>query len=191
VTAEPIDSVTEAKRLFWFRRRRMASPFAHGSIALVVKRIFPTIPLWLLVVATQIPDILFFLFKALGVETQALTTQDIHYGIQYQTQAFIPWSHGLSMCLVWSALVAALAFLMRKNTLECVIVGTMVLLHWILDAIVYSNLPLFFDHSIQIGFGLATFGTGFVIGIVIEALLIVGSTAFYKITRKKRSTALK
>ena len=65
----------------------MSSPLAHGSIALITKKIFPNIPLWILLLATQIPDALFFIFKYLGMEVQAITT---HYAGIY---SLVTWVH--------------------------------------------------------------------------------------------------
>lgn len=163
----------------------MSSPFAHASIALFSKRFVKSIPLWILVLATQIPDILFFLFNILGIEIKANTTQDIHNGIQYLSPAYMPWSHGLFMCLLWSMLIMAIVFIFSKKLIESAIVGGMVLSHWILDSIMYSNLPLFFDNSILIGLGIATSGKGFLIGIMLEIVLIFGSMAFMLFTRKR------
>lgn len=78
----------------------MSSPFAHASIGLFSKTAAPRVPLWALIAATQVPDVLFFIFEAAGLEHQAETQTSLSQGLTYLSPAQIQWSHGLMMCLV-------------------------------------------------------------------------------------------
>ncbi len=161
------------------------SPLAHASIGVFAKPAVPKASVWVLVAATQVPDVLFFAFEAAGIEHQAVTQTSFSQGITYLSPALIPWSHGLLMCAVWSVLVAAVAYLFYKDYRTSAIVGAMVFSHWLLDAIVYNNLPLFFADSPQIGLGLATSGPGFVVGVGLEAALVIGGIVYYFVARKQ------
>lgn len=119
-------------------------PLAHASIGLMAKPIAPKAPLLVLLAATQVPDLLFFAFEAAGIEHGAVTTMDFNQGLKVLDPAFFPWSHGFFMCMVWSVVAAAIAFLFYRARRTSIVIGSMVFSHWVLDFIVYSNLPLFF-----------------------------------------------
>jgi membrane-bound metal-dependent hydrolase YbcI (DUF457 family) len=160
-------------------------PFAHASIGLMAKPFAPKAPLWALVAATQVPDLLSFAFIAAGIEHGAVTQLDFEHGLQYLSEQSIPWSHGLFMAVVWSAVVAALALRFSRDRRTSIVVGLMVFSHWLLDFVVYLNIPLFFDNSQVIGLGLITSGPGLLMGILLEIGLIAGGVAVYGVTRKR------
>ncbi len=162
-------------------------PLAHASVGLMAKSAAPEAPLWMLLAATQVPDLLFFGFEAAGLEYQADTQVSFSEGLTYLRQGYIAWSHGLMMCIVWAVVVAAIAFLFYRNHRASIVIGLMVLSHWLLDFIVYPNMPVFFDGPL-IGIGLITSSPGFIAGIVLEIALIAGGIMMYWRTRK-RATA--
>ncbi len=57
-------------------------PLAHASIGIMVKPFAPKAPMWALVAATQVPDLLSFGFMALGLEHGAVTRLDFEHGLQ-------------------------------------------------------------------------------------------------------------
>jgi hypothetical protein len=75
-------------------------PVAHASVALMAKPAVPEAPLWALIAATQLPDLLFFAFEAAGLEQQAETRINFHQGLIYLSQPTMHLSHGLLMTLV-------------------------------------------------------------------------------------------
>jgi membrane-bound metal-dependent hydrolase YbcI (DUF457 family) len=158
-------------------------PFAHLSIGLAAAKLAdPEAPLWVLGVATQVPDLLFFVFEAAGVEHQAKTHVDFKNGLEYLSQATLPWSHGFFMCTVWSVLAALIVFPFYRDLRTSLVVGSLVLSHWVLDFIVYPNLPLLFDDSPRVGLGLITSGPGFIMGIILDLGLIVAGIGIYFFT---------
>ena len=165
-------------------------PIAHASIALMAKPLSPNAPLWALIAATEVPDILFFAFEAAGIEHQAVTHVDFQHGLTYLSPAVLPYSHGLIMCIVWSILTAVFAYLFLRDHHSSLIIGSMVFSHWLLDFLVYNNLPLLFDGSPLLGLGLITSGTGFIIGIGIEILLITAGIIIFTKFRKRAITPL-
>jgi len=150
----------------------------------------PKAPLLALVAATQVPDLLSFGLMAVGVEHGAETSLDFQHGLQYLSQPSIAWSHGLVMCLVASALVAGIAHLVWHDRRTSAIMGLMVFSHWLLDAIVYPNMPLLLSNSPAVGLGLITTGPGLIAGILLEIGLIAGGTAAYISTYRRKSALL-
>ena len=126
-------------------------PLAHAAVALMGRPLAPKAPVWALVAATQVPDVLFFGFQAVGLERQAATQLDLSRGLIYLSQPLIPWSHGLLMCVVWSAVVGGLAHLFFRDWRASLVMGLLVFSHWLLDFTVYPNMPILFGNSPVIG----------------------------------------
>jgi hypothetical protein len=160
-------------------------PIAHASLALMIKPTTPKAPLWALILATEVPDLLFFGFQALDIEHQAVTKVDFINGTTYLSQPLLPWSHGLLMCMFWSLVAGIISRIFIKDNKICVILGLMLFSHWALDALAYSNLPIGLDGSPQIGLGLINSGIGMMIGVLIEVILILGGIIIYWNYRKR------
>ena len=139
----------------------------------------PEAPLWVLGVTTAVPDLLFFGFEAVGLEHKAETHLDWKNGLSYLSPASIAWSHGLFMCTVWSVLAGAIAFPFYRDLRTSIVIELLVFSHWVLDFIVYPNIPLLFDGSRLIGLGLITSGPGLIGGIILEISLIATGIAIY------------
>ena len=93
--------------------------------------------------------------------------------------------------MVWSVLAAAIAYLFSRDRRTSIAIGALVFSHWVLDFIVYSNLPLDFNNSQLVGLGLLNSGLGVIIGIILEFGLIAGGIAIYFVTRKRRTVSLR
>jgi hypothetical protein len=180
--------VSAASTNFTFGRMELVDPLAHASIGLMAKSIAPGAPLWALVAATQVPDLLCFGFFATGIESPGVSTMDFSRGLEVSSLPFYPWSHGLAMSIVWSLVVPAIAFLFSRDRRTSLVIGAMVLSHWVLDFSVYSTLPVFFDHSLMVGLGLLNSGPGVIVGIVLEVVLIAGGIALYLVHGRRAAT---
>jgi membrane-bound metal-dependent hydrolase YbcI (DUF457 family) len=174
---------------FCGRENVSMSPFAHASISLMAKPAFPTAPLLAMLAATQVPDLLFFAFEAAGIEHQAVTELTLSEGITYLSPASLAFSHGFLMCIVWSVLAATIAYVIARNRRISAIVALMVMSHWLLDFIVYNNLPIFLEGSPEVGLGLVTSGAGFIGGMALEFVLIVAGIVIYLFSRRRRIMA--
>ncbi len=160
-------------------------PLAHASVALMARPLAPRAPLWALVTATQVPDVLSLSLMRLGIERGADTQLDLAHGLQYLSQPYIAWSHGLLMSLVWSAVVATVSWLVWRERRASLVLGALVLSHWALDFLVYRHIPLLLGSSPSGGLGLITSGPGLFAGILLEVLLIAGGIGAYLVTRKR------
>jgi hypothetical protein len=162
-------------------------PIAHASIGLMARPAAPKAHPLVLIAATQVPDLLFFVFEAAGLEHQAVTRMNFKRGLTYLSPARMPWSHGLAACIAWSAAAGALAAWAYRDRRTGATVGSLVFSHWMLDAIAYDNLPVALDDSPKVGLGLVTTGAGVIAGLVLEAALIAGGIASY-VQHRKRAT---
>ena len=156
------------------------SGIGHLAPAFAAKSAVRTVPLWVLLVASETNDILSILFSATGIEPKVIiTAMDFHQGVKYHKTISSPWSHGLFMSSIWALIAAALAFLFFKDRRTSAIVGLIVFSHWILDFLMHSNLPLFFQNSRQVGLGLENTGIGFLCMTVLDILLLVTGVILY------------
>ena len=162
-------------------------PPGHLAIGFAAKPIAPMAPLWALLLATEVPDLLFFGFEAAGVEYQAVTQTNLSQGMQMISPGFNPYSHGLFMTAVWAILIAGVAFLVFRDRRTSMVLGLVVFSHWVLDFIVHPpELSLLFDDSPLVGLGLWSSGTGFIISVILEIALLAGGIVIYFRTRKQK-----
>jgi hypothetical protein len=163
-------------------------PPGHFAIGLAAKGVAPKAPLWVLLLATEVLDLLSFGFQAIGIEDFGVSHTDINQGVVVLSPASIPWSHGLFMSVVWSVVAAAIALLIFREHRTSSVIGLVVFSHWVLDFIVHPpELPLFFNGSPLVGLGLWTSGSGLVISGILEFSLFAGGIAIYLVTRKRKT----
>ena len=136
----------------------------HTGIGLIAKKWTPHIHLAVLLVSTEIIDIIWIVFMISGMDEALNHTL----------------THSLLMSALWSALAGMIATVIYKGTKEGIIIGLLVFSHWIVDFITHpmtflfpdaTGLPLYPGSSVAIGLGL--YRT--LPGIIIFWILIMGS----------------
>ena len=161
------------------------SGIGHFSAGLLAKPVAPQVPFWLLLVASETNDILYFLFSSIGVEPKTSFTMDFENGVRYLSTSTNPWSHGLFMSTVWSLVAGLVALLVYRNKRIAGVMGLVVFSHWLLDFLMHSNLPIFFVDSPVLGLGLENSGSGFIAMTILDLMLIGGGVAVYLIKRRQ------
>lgn len=153
----------------------------HLGVGLAAKRIAPRTPLIVLLVASELIDLLCFVFIFAGLE----------HSSEQLDLSYIPWSHSLFMAVVWSMAAGAVIFLFSRDRRMSFVVGLVVFSHWILDFIAHDpDLPLFFNGSPLVGLGLEWTHTanGLVVhwtqGLIVEIGLLIGGIVIYLNTRR-------
>lgn len=157
----------------------------HLAPALAAKPAVSKTPLWVLLIASETNDILYFLFSSAGIEPKASMVMDFKLGVRYLTPVSNPWSHGFFMSVIWAMTAAALAFLFYRDRRTSGMIGLVVFSHWLLDFLMHSNLPLFFNGSPQVGLGLENSGVGFLFMTILDLLLLAVGIVIYFKTRKR------
>jgi hypothetical protein len=151
------------------------TPIGHLAIGFAVKPGSPKIPLGVLLAASWLLDLLYFIFAFTGIESVVNLTNP--------GAVPSPYSHGLFMALIWTALAGLLAWRVYRSRRAGLVIGLVVFSHWVLDFISWNNLYLFFEGSPQVGLGLFNaLGAG---TIYIELGLFVAGMAIYLVTRKR------
>jgi hypothetical protein len=157
----------------------------HFGVGLAAKKNDQKLSLGTLFFASQFIDLLWPIFLILGIErvkldpgNTAFTPLDFVY---------YPFSHGFLSVFVWSCLFGNTYFLIRKNARGAILLGALVMSHWILDLITHRpDLPLTIWSDFKVGFGLwnSVFFT-----IVLEgAIFTIGAFLYLKMTRSKNRT---
>jgi membrane-bound metal-dependent hydrolase YbcI (DUF457 family) len=163
------------------------SGIGHLAAGFAAKPSAPKIPLLVLLTASEVNEIIYFLFTAVGLEEKAAMTMNFTDGVRYLTAVSNPWSHGLLMSLVWSLLVGGAGFLFYKDRRSGLLLGAVAFSHWVLDFLMHSNLPLVFDGSPRVGLGLENSGPGLLFMTIFD-LVILGVGIFLYVRARKRGT---
>jgi hypothetical protein len=122
----------------------------HFAVGLAAKPAAPKTSLGILLVATQVIDILYAVFLVAGVG---------------RSSGASVWDHGLVMSLAWSAIAFGIYFAFSRDIRLGLLVGFLVLSHWIGDFISWKDtLPLAFNDFPRVGLGLYSSSAMSVIG---------------------------
>lgn len=165
------------------------SGIGHLAAGLIAKPSNPTIPLWGLLLAAETNDILYGVFAATGLEPKVEMSMSFTQGVSYASSAANPFSHGLFMSIIWSLLAIVLGYFIFKQWRAGFVLGAVVFSHWILDFLMHSNLPLFFDGSPVVGIGLENTGAGFIAMTVLDLVILTAGIVYYLSNRRKTSKA--
>ena len=153
------------------------TPFGHLAIGFAAKTAGPKIHLGVLLAASWLLDLLYFIFAFAGVESLENITKP--------GSVPCPWSHGLFMAVIWSILAGLLAWRLYHSRRAGLLIGLVVFSHWVLDFISWNNLYLFFDGSPKVGLGLFNaMGAG---TLYIELGLFLAGVSIYLVTRSKKA----
>src|SRR3974377_1748803 len=109
----------------------------HFGVGLALKPVAPRLQLWALLLATEALDILGFGFSAAGIQTPGSYQIDLSHGIVAISPVSTPWSHGLSMALIWSVIALALGLVFFRDRRASMVLGLAVFSHWALDFIAH------------------------------------------------------
>ncbi|AST89875.1 permease [Sutcliffiella cohnii] len=157
----------------------------HFGVATVVKSKYPELPLWSLLVSTQLLDLVFIPFSLGGLESIEPIGEG-GYG-SMAINAF--YTHSLVGALIISLLAGIISGqFWGKNS--GVIIGLVSFSHWILDLIVHRpDLPILpgnIGDLPLLGFGL---WNSFIGSFLLEFLLIaVGCFFYFRYLLKKKSS---
>lgn len=113
----------------------------HHAAALVAERYAPRLGLGVLFAASMWIDLLWPILLLLGIEHVAV--QPGYTAYMPLNFTYYPYTHSLAMVLVWSLIWGFGYYAFTRFKRGAVIVGLMVLSHWVLDLLVHRpDLPL-------------------------------------------------
>jgi len=156
----------------------------HYGAAFAIKRVDPSIPLWVLFLAVQLLDVFWAPFILLGIEKvrivpgiTASNPLDLYY---------MPYTHSLLATVLWSAGGAFVYGLVARTPLArqtALWVAVAIFSHWVFDLVVHRpDLPLY-DNTAKVGLGLWNLPGP---ALALEAALLFGGMWLYLSTAPVR-----
>ena len=146
----------------------------HYGLALAMKRAAPRVPLGTLTGAAQLADLIWPVLLLVGLEHVSIVP-NANPLLRLSFDSY-PWTHSLLTAGVLGALVGMAYTAIRADRRGGVIVGLLVVSHWVLDWIVHvPDLPLY-PRGPRVGLGLWRSMSG---TMVVEAVMFVVGVAVY------------
>jgi hypothetical protein len=152
----------------------------HFGVGLAAKKIDNRPSLGTLFFAAQFIDLLWPIFLLLGVEKVAIEPGNTTF--TPLNFIYYPFSHGLVSVLIWAVLFGAVYYSIRRNLKTSLLLGGLVLSHWILDLFTHRpDLPLLFGNHLKVGLGL---WNSVILTILVEgSIFIIGAYLYFRTTR--------
>src|SRR5256885_9323611 len=147
----------------------------HYGVASAAKRVAPQVSLGTLIFAAQLLDEIWPILVSLGVEhvrvVPGLTAANPLDFVYY------PFSHSLAAAIGWSVLLGIVYFAIRRDRRAAMVVGLLVLSHWILDVPMHRpDLQLWPGSSTRVGLGA---WRSIPLTILLEGLVFGGGLVVY------------
>jgi hypothetical protein len=147
----------------------------HFGVGFAAKRVDPRPSLGTLFLASQFVDLLWPIFLLIGWEkviidpgNTAFTPLDFVY---------YPFSHGFLSVLLLSIIFGAVYFIIKKNIKTSIILGALVMSHWILDFITHRpDLPIIPGSDLKVGLGL---WNSVILSIIVEGSIFFAGVYLY------------
>ena len=156
----------------------------HLAAALAAKRVERRAPLGALVGAAFGLDLIWPVLLLAGIETVRIDPGNT----TFTPLAFdhYPWSHSLSMAVVWAVVVGRASAAVLKHTRSGLVIGLAVLSHWVLDYVTHRpDLPLW-PGGAKVGLGL---WNSIPLTIAVEGTLFAAAVGLYlQSTRARDAT---
>ncbi len=153
----------------------------HLAVSLTAKVVEPKAPLSILVAASFGLDLMWPFFVLSGVEKVSVAPGNTAFTpLAFESY---PWSHSLLMAGVWGAVAWSLVYGVRGSQRVALLVGAVVVSHWILDFVTHRpDLPLW-PGGPKFGLGLWNSIPG---TILLEGGLFLAAIAIYVRALKPR-----
>jgi len=147
----------------------------HFGVGFAAKRVDSQPSLGTLFLASQFIDLLWPVFLLIGLEkviidpgNTAFTPLDFVY---------YPFSHGFLSVLLLSVLFGAIYFFLKKNFKTSIVLGALVMSHWVLDLITHRpDLPLIPGADLKVGLGL---WNSVILTIIVEGFIFLAGVYLY------------
>jgi len=122
----------------------------HFGAGFGAKKVAPNVSLGTLFLAAQFLDLLWPTLLLLDLEQVRIVP-----GATTVTPLIFenyPISHSLIAVLGWAVLIGGIHYLLKRKRIAALVLGVLVLSHWLLDAVVHSpDLPLLLGSSARVG----------------------------------------
>ena len=154
----------------------------HFGVGFAGKKIEKSASLGTYFLAAQWIDLIWPILLLLGIEHA-----EIRPGISKVTPlefSYYPFSHSLFGVIIWALLFALVYYSIKKNSRTAIVLGLLVLSHWVLDLFVHiPDLPIFPGYNFKFGLGL---WNSLPATLILEgAIFLIGVYLYSKTTKAK------
>jgi hypothetical protein len=148
----------------------------HFGVGFGAKKIAANTSLGTLFLASQFIDLLWPIFLILGLEKVVIDPGNTV--VTPLNFIYYPFTHSLIGVLFWAVLLGLIYYLIKKNLKISILLGVLVLSHWILDLITHRpDLPLYFGNDTSL-VGLSLWNS-FAASVIVESLFFFGGIYLY------------
>lgn len=125
----------------------------HFALGFAASGAEPRLRLGSLLVASQLPDVIWPALVLAGVERVAIVPGDTAVTpLRFESY---PISHGLVMVAVWGILLGGAHFVSQRRPRAALILALLAVSHWVLDFVTHRpDMPLLPGNSVRLGLGL-------------------------------------
>lgn len=122
----------------------------HFGFGFGAKAVAPRVSLGTLFLAAQFLDLLWPTLLLLGVEkVRIVPGATVVTPLVFE---YYPYTHSLVAVLGWAVLVGGVYFILKRQRVAAVVLGILVISHWLLDLVVHQpDLPLFPGSATVVG----------------------------------------
>ena len=154
----------------------------HLAVALAAKRAVPRAPLGALVAGSFGLDLIWPVLLLMGLERVRIVPG--YTAFTPLTFDYYPWSHSLSMAVVWAIIVGRLSAMLLKSGTAGLLIGIAVVSHWALDYVTHvPDLPLW-PGGPRVGLGL---WNSVALTLTVEGALFLAAISMYLRTTRPRN----
>lgn len=155
----------------------------HFGLGLAAKKVDNRPSLGTMFFASQFIDLLWPIFLILGIEQVIIEPGNTAF--TPLNFIYYPFSHSFAAVLIWSILFGGIYFILKKNFKGSLLLGVLVMSHWILDLITHRpDLPLLFGDEVKFGLGLWNSVT---LSMILEAAIFFAGCYFYLTVTKAKN----
>ena len=153
----------------------------HNAVGFASKKLAPSTSLLLLMGAPMLLDLLWPIFLLLGWEHSHVVPGPNPFLTLWLDD--IPYSHSLFALIVWGALFGYLYRRRTGDTRTALVIGSLVVSHWVLDFVTHRpDMPLYPGSA---SFGLGLWNSPPATIIVEAAMLLAGVAIYTRVTRAR------
>ena len=155
----------------------------HFGAAFAAKKVVKRPSLGTLFMAAQFVDLLWPLFLLLGIESVKIEPGNT--AVTPLNFINYPFTHSLLGVVVWGVLFGFIYFLIKKDKKTSVVLGLLVLSHWVLDLLVHRpDLPVIPGVDLKVGLGL---WNSVSLTIILESIIFFGGVYLYSALTKAQN----
>jgi hypothetical protein len=155
----------------------LAGHYGVGFAAAFLER---RTPLWALLLASQLPDIVFAGFALSGIEHLRLAPGT---GAALPFDPVFPYSHSLLGGCALALVVFVSARMAPRLRSPALVLAVVVATHWFLDVPMYGPILPLYDEAARIGFGIWRYPT---VAFLFEAVVLAAGLALALLVRPDR-----